>query len=253
MKYTNRFNLPEAFVRACINDGYDSGGSDFSATSLEVPPRAAALIRANKDKIEVDVSSRVAAIIGQGAHKIAERAARPDIDICEKRYFSSFFVDGVLYKVSAQIDLYETDSKALIDWKTTKAYAFHKKVGGGKKVEWVYQMNVGAELMRRNGENPQSLHIVALLKDWDRREALSAGYPHAEVMSVQLPMWTSQETVTYIETRIRAHVAARTTLPQCTSKETWGSMRCKAYCDAAAFCDQYQIIKKTGLLSGDSK
>lgn len=247
MKYTNKYGLPEAFVRAVVNDPYDNGGADFSSTGLANPPRATALIEQNKETLEIDVTTRVATIIGQGSHSVAERAARPGIDLCEERISATFEVDGKIYKVSAGLDLYETDTGALMDWKTTKAYAFSKKAGSGKKPEWIEQLNIGAELLRRNGHSPKTLTIIAMLKDWNKREAGSAGMPESEVLAVELPMWTSEETVKHIEARIRLHVAARSHLPECSSRETWGGNRCGQWCDASSVCEQYKEMLKTGL------
>lgn len=248
MKYTNKYGLPNAFVRAVVNDPYDKGASDFSATGLANPPRATALINQNPEACEVDVTSRVAAIIGQGSHSIAERAARPGLDLCEERLFAKFDVDGVTYTVSAALDLYETDTGNLMDWKTTKAFAFSKKAGSGKKPEWIEQLNIGAELLRRNGHEPKRLTIIAMLKDWSQRDAGQNGMPQSEVIAVELPLWTSEEATTHIETRIRAHVAALKELPLCSSKETWGGRRCGQYCDASSVCSQYQESLKTGLI-----
>lgn len=249
MKFTNKYGLPEAFVRAVLNDPYNKGASDFSATGLANPPRATALIDKHFSEIEVDVTSRVAAIIGQGSHSVAERAARPNIDLCEERLFAKFEVDGQIYTVSAQIDLYETDTCTLLDWKTTKAYAFSKKAGSGKKPEWIEQLNIGAELLRRNGHSPQALKIIAMLKDWNKREAGSAGMPEAEVLCVELPLWDSERAVRHIESKIRAHVAAKKELPMCGPKEHWGGNRCGQWCDASSVCEQYKESLKTGLIS----
>jgi hypothetical protein len=248
MKYLNKHKLPEAFVRACINDPYSRGESDFSATSLAEPARATALIEMFKDDLEIDVSSRVASIIGQGAHSIAERAARPWLDICEKRFFATFHVDGKDYIVSAQVDLYETDSCILYDWKTTKAYAFSAKAGNGKKPEWIAQMSVGAEIMRRNNFEVKKTQIIAMLKDWNKREAGSPGMPETEVICVDLPMWDSSKTTQYIEDRIRAKIKARIDLPKCTSAETWGGRKCPDWCDASSVCDQYKQAIKSGVM-----
>lgn len=247
MKYVNKHGLPEAFVRAVINDPYDRGASDYSATSLSEPARASSLIEKFKDEIEIDVSTRVASIIGQGTHLVAERAARPDIDLCEKRFFADFVVDGALFTISAQIDLYETDSQKLYDWKTTKAFAFSSKAGNGKKPEWVTQMNIGAEIMRRNGHHPGSLHIIALLKDWKKTDP---SHPKTEVVCVDLPLWEREKVVSYIEERIRAQVAARVVLPECSQKETWGGRKCESWCDASSVCDQYKSLQKTGIFTG---
>lgn len=225
MKYINPHNLPDAFARAVINDPYTKGKSDFSATGLQNPPRAIVLIEQFGDSIEIDVSSRVATTIGQGVHSILERARRPGIDIIEKRYFHGFLIDGVLYTVSAQIDIFETDTGTLSDWKTTKTYAFHKKAG--PKPEWVAQMNIGAYLMKRNGLEVKSLQIIGLLKDWDRKKSLTEeGYPKTEIMNIGIPIWDENKTREYIETRIRAIVQARSFLPRCSAKETWSGNRC---------------------------
>lgn len=248
MKITNLAGLPEVFVRAVANDPYSKGESDFSATGLSEPARASALIEQFKGVLEVEACTRVASIIGQGAHSIAERAARPGIDLCEKRFFAEFTVDGAKFIISAQIDLFETDTGNLYDWKTTKAYAFSKKAGSGKKPEWITQMNIGAEIMRRNGHDVKSLNIIAMLKDWKKREAGTAGMPATEVVHVELPLWPSAQVVEYIETRIRAQVSARASLPECTSAETWGGRKCPDWCDAKSVCTQYQEMQKTGLL-----
>lgn len=246
MKITNKYNLPNVFVRAVENDPYDKGESDYSATGLSEPARASALIELFKGKLEVDASTRVASIIGQGAHSIAERAARA-VDICEKRFFAEFTVDGATFTISAQVDLFETDSGNLYDWKTTKAYAFSKKAGSGKKPEWITQLNIGAEILRRNNLKVKTLNIIALLKDWKKREAGTAGMPETEVVHVELPMWESAKVVSYIEDRIRAQVAARVSLPQCDTKETWGGRKCPDWCDANSVCEQFKEMLKTGI------
>jgi hypothetical protein len=252
ISYTNIHSLPPAYVRAALNDQYDKGLSDFSATGLAQLPRATALIEQYRGMPElvVDVSSRVASIIGKGSHTTAECAARPGIDLCEVRMFARFEVDGKIYIVSAQLDLYETDTKRLLDWKTTKAYAFSKKAGGGRKDEWIAQLNVGAEILRRNGHHPKTLTIIAMLKDWNEREA-GKSHPDSEVMSVDLPMWTSERATAYVEDRIRLHVAARTNLPECTSKETWGGRKCPKWCDAKSVCSQFKQMQRTGLVQSE--
>jgi hypothetical protein len=248
MKLVNRYGAPEAFFRAVQNDPYEKHG-DFSATSLLQPARAQALLELHKETIEVDVTTKIAACIGQGVHSLLERAARPGVDIVEKRYFATFNVDGLNYVVSGQIDLFESDTKTLSDWKTTKAFAFSKKSGAGKKPEWIQQMNICRFLMEQNGEQVKRLQIIGLLKDWNKREAGVNGYPISEIVTAEMPMWSLEETNTFIIERIRAHVNARHSLPQCSSKEAWGGNRCGQWCDAASVCTQYQESKKTGLLT----
>jgi len=249
MKHVNRYGLPDVFVRAVENDPYDNGGSDFSASSISDPARKTALIAKHFHELEVDVSTRVASIIGQGAHHIAERAARPELDICEERFFAKFPVGDKIYKVSAQVDLYERDSCVLYDWKTTKAYAFSKKAGSGQKPEWITQLNVAAEILRRNSLEVRALKIIAMLKDWSKREAGSGSCPHTEVVEVDIPLWSPQMATSYIENRILAHAMAKEILPECSVAETWGGRRCGDYCEAAQVCDQYKESLKTGLIN----
>lgn len=250
MKYVNKQGAPAAWFRAVANDPYNRGKT-YSPSLLNAPARATALIEKHGDEIEVDVSSRVAATIGQGAHVILERGAREGIDIVEVRFEREIEVDGQKYMVSAQLDLFEKDTGDLQDWKTAKTYAFHKKSGAGKKDEWCSQLNVGRWVLAGNKELPpvKRLVIVGLLKDWDQRKAQSEpGYPPTEIMAVEQKMWTLDETEAWIAGRIRAIVSARKELPLCTTKETWGGNRCGRWCEASSVCEQYQETLKTGLL-----
>lgn len=245
MKYTNNKNYPAPFVRAVENDPYDSGKSDFTATSISRPARATVLFERFKDVLEVDVSTRTASILGQGTHSLLERVARPGIDIIEERYFMTIDVDGIEYILSAQIDLFEKDTGILYDWKTTKALAFTPKYS--KKAEWEIQLNIGAMLLERQEKLAvKGLMIIGILKDWNERIAQTGllpngkeikGYPQADVATMDLGFWDPRE---YLSERIRAVVEARKKLPECTPKETWNGRRCAQYCDVASVCEQYQ-------------
>lgn len=244
MKFTNKHNLPDAFVRVVQNDYYDNGGADFSPSSLSLPPRAWALMKTKPDEVVVDVSSKVASIIGQGTHLITERAARPG-DICEKRFFSKITVGEKTYIVSAQIDLYEHDSKVISDWKTTKAYAFSKKAGGGAKPEWIAQMNIQAWLMRKAGHEVNGLKIIALLKDWKEGDP---SHPPTEVVAVDIDMWPDGKVIGYITSKIEAFEQALVELPKCKSGDSWSGRRCAKWCDASSACEQYKQAKQTGII-----
>ena len=246
MKITNKHNLPGAYYRAACNDPYDNGGSDFTPSTLAIPPRAYAILKNHADDVEVDCSELVAIMLGKGTHKALESGAREGVDIVEKRFFMDFVVDGVSYKISAQVDVYESDTKTLYDWKTTKSGAFSKKNGQGKKKpEWIAQMNVGAEIMRRQPEPIQvdKIVICGLLKDWFK----DMTDPPQEIMQAELPIWPSEKVNEYIETRVRLHVAALKSLPVC--KENWGGGRCALYCEARSACTQFQESLKTGIVN----
>lgn len=252
MKYINPQGLDDAFFRVVVNDPYTKGEADFSATQLANPARAIILLERHKDVIEIDVASKVAATLGQGAHTLLERAKRPGIDFIETRYYYRLRLDQHDYVIGAQIDLYETDTACLKDWKTTKAFAFSKKAGAGKKPEWIAQMSIQAFLMEEHGWEVKETKILSLLKDWDENKAkIDPSYPQLEFMSVSLPRWSKEQTLGYIITKVTAILAGRENLPRCTPAETWGGRRCAKWCDVAQVCDQYKQAKQTGII-GDS-
>ncbi len=242
LKITNRHKLPQAYVRAVTNDPYSKGESDFSVTGLLAPPRQRVLIQKHSEILEEDAKDRVWALLGQATHAILERSAREG-DLVEKRFFAKF--SGKV--LSGQIDLLEHDTLTLSDWKVTKAWAFSKKGGSGKKPEWVQQLNMQLELLRQNGLDAKALNIVGILKDFDSKKAGENGYPIAEIVCADIPIWPREKTQAFIVDRIRLHTEAETILPQCSPSDTWGGNRCKSYCSASAVCEQYKLMRKTGL------
>lgn len=243
MKITNKYSLPLAFVRAVENDSYNKGDADFSVTQLLSPARLEALKEKHRDELTEDCKDRVWSLLGQSVHGILERSARPG-DLVEKRFFAEF--NGV--KISGQIDLLDQEG-VLSDWKVTKAWAFSKKGGSGKKPEWVAQLNMQLELLRQNGLDAKALQIVGILKDFDAKKSGENGYPALEIVQAEIPMWEREKTQVFIKDRIVAHMFAnKDQLPKCTSAETWGGNRCQGYCPVAKFCSQYQESRKTGLI-----
>lgn len=244
MKYTNKYGLPEAFVRAAQNDPYSKDGADFTTTQLANPPRAEALKELYPDKLEIDVASRQSAILGQATHTILERGARPDIDVIEQRFFTTITVAGVGYRVGGKIDLYQRDDKTLYEYKTCLTAAFTKKKGSGKKPEWIAQASCNAHLMRLNGFEVERVVLVGILVDWRpwRAHEVDCG-----VKAIELPLWDVQKTEAYMRERVALHAAARKSLPLCTPKETWGGQMCQFYCESAPVCAQYQEMLKTGV------
>lgn len=216
MKLTNRSGLPEAIINAMKNDSYDAGDSDFTATSLLKPARIVALEKLHKDEIEEDAEDGLWRLYGQIAHSIVERANQNDIS--EKRYFSMFG----RYKVSAQIDTLCLSSGRLSDYKFTTAWGF--KSDSPPKPEWVAQLNIQSELLKRNAIDSRSLHIVGLLRDWQISKAKEdPAYPQAPVITLDIPLWSREQTVAFIEMRIAAHLQAQQAerLPECSPEERW--------------------------------
>lgn len=249
MKITNKYGLPKALVRAIENDPYSRGECDFTVTELIKPPRIRALENKYKEKIEVDASDQVFSLLGKSVHYILEKAARSGIDVVERRFFADF--ENI--KVSGQIDLLATDTGALVDFKVTRAYPFTDRGGKGLKPEWVQQLNMQLELLRRNGFDAKSLHIVGILRDWDakcldktNKLKFMAGYPPAEAVVVNIPIWPRDKTISFIEDRISEHIRAKTALPECSDEDRWNNRRCESYCQVSGWCNQFQSIRTGG-------
>lgn len=227
MKLTNKHNLPGPLFKAICNDSYNPGDSDYTATGLIEPPRIGALKALHKDEISEDASDLIYSLQGQSIHTILERAAK-DLEsegyIPEKRFYHSFNNT----KVGAQIDVFHPATGVLQDYKVTSVYS----IKDGAKEEHAQQMNIQAELLRRNGYEVKVLQIVAILRDWSKgeyeRERASFGehtrYPSSQVSVIDIPLIPSEEVVAFILERIDAHNRARQgDLPECSDAERWAA------------------------------
>lgn len=214
MQLTNKNNFPDALVRAIENDGYSKGDADFSVTELLQPPRIRALKKAHSHEIVEDVEDRLWSLYGQIVHSILERAN--EADMVEKRFFATFGH----HTVSGQVDSLVLKDGILTDWKFSTAWAF--KSNQPPKPDWVAQLNMQAELLRRNGMEVKQLQIVGLIRDWQIRDARSnPDYPQAQVVTQAIPMWTSDKVETFIQLRIAMHLAAEENLPECSDEDRW--------------------------------
>lgn len=224
MRITNRSNFPEALVKAVENDDYDKGKCDYSVTELLKPPRQTALAHLFKADMVDDVEDRLWSLYGQIAHLILERANMADL--VEKRFFAEFELpDGRKFTVSGQVDTLSLIKGILSDWKFTTSWGF--KLGKPAKPEWVAQLNMQLEILRRNGLDANVLQIVGLLRDWSKLEALrTSDYPKKGIITVPIEIWSREQTTTFIMDRITIHENAKTVrsaadLPECTPEERW--------------------------------
>jgi hypothetical protein len=237
MKINNRFAYPETIVQAIKNDGYNKGNSDYSATELIKPARIRALEKKYADVLETDVDDQMFLLYGKMGHEIVERAGMSIMNmLIEKRFFMD--IDGK--KVSAQIDSLSLEADdTLIDWKFTTVFGF--KLDTLPKPEWIYQLNIQAELLRTNGLNPKKLQIWGLLRDWRPGEKKKDPkmYPNKAAFHT-IQMMTSENIRAYIKKRIKAHEEALIDLPECSEEDHWKWRRCQDYCGVKLFCDQYK-------------
>lgn len=274
MKITNRHGLPQAFVDAVVNDPYDKGHSDISATSLIDAPQRRALLRKHHDSIVEDVADRVWALLGSAVHHVLERA-EDEHAVVEERLFAE--IEG--WVISGQFDRYLPASGTIQDWKVTTVYKAQ-----GDHADWERQLNVLAWLARRNGMRADKLQICCIMRDWAKSRSQSdKTYPAANVLVLDIPIWPDAVAEEYIRDRVAMHQMARDGEQiLCTDEERWYSgdtwavkrptakratkvyqteeearancndnqivehrpgeyKRCQSYCEAAPFCAQWQL------------
>lgn len=221
MKLTNKFGLPETIVNVLKRPQYSKGNSHVSVTELLSPPRIVQLRAKHDEDIEQDASEMVWSLFGTAVHNVLERG-KADHHIVEERIFLDF--DG--WRISGQIDLQELyeDGIAIKDYKVTSAWSVQQE-----KTDWVQQLNTYAWLIEQAKGTPvKSVQIVAIVRDWNRRDAVNKeGYPKAPIVTIDIPLWNSQEQEAFVRSRIDKHSEASLSIqighemPDCTEEEMW--------------------------------
>ena len=222
MKYTNRYNVPSAIVNNVLNDEYSRGDAVISVTQLLNSPRIVLLQRVNEDKMEADVVDRLPSLLGTAMHKVLEKGANPG-EIVEER----FFLNILGWKVSGAVDLQipkDDGTWEINDYKLTSVYSVMVE-----KWEWEAQLNMYAYLARQScGRRISSLKIVAILKDWSRKQGgFKADYPDAPIVMVDIPVWDDEQQKKYIEDRVSIHqlnahfLDIGEPIDYCTDQERW--------------------------------
>jgi hypothetical protein len=216
-------------------DRYSKGTSDISITTLIDAPRVNILKQQEHSNIEVDATDMIWPLLGTAVHHMLESATPKGNVTMEER----LFVDINGWIVSGQIDHQEEIGGFIhiSDYKVTSVWS----VIYGKE-DWVRQLNCYAQLVRMaKGKDVRSVRIVAILRDWQRREAqFKPEYPQSPVVSVDIPLWPEAEAMSYMQDRVTMHQEAQAawdtteSLVECSDEErwtkpdTWAVMKSKA-------------------------
>lgn len=221
MKLTNKYGLPQPVVTALTRSEYSRGESNRSITQLIDAPRVRILKQEHQEELTEDVSEKLWAVLGTGVHKMFENSADEN-HISEER----LFIDVEGWVISGAIDLQKIEKDGVIvsDYKTTSVWSV---IFG--KVEWEYQLNCYAALVRRaKGLKVKSLKVIAMMRDWKASDAeFKQDYPKAPIMEIDIPMWSEEEQDTYLNGRVQLHQNAEFTrltgseLPECSDAERW--------------------------------
>ena len=194
MKLTNVHKIPETFVNVLKRPTYSKGKANLSATQLLNSPKIVALTKKFEDELEQDVSDMVWSIFGTAIHGVLEHG-KDDNHIVEERLHAE--VGG--WNISGAVDLQIVTGENVIsirDYKTTSTWAVMNE-----KIEWEQQLNIYAWLVERNKRVVvDSLGIVAIIRDWSRRDAAkNEDYPQAPVKELPIKLWPYKEREEFIE------------------------------------------------------
>lgn len=220
MKITNKQNLPAPVVALLTRNYYTKGSSEYSVTELMSPPKIRRLREQYDEQIEVDVTSLLATQFGTFMHGKLE-AKEIEGYTNEERIHTE--VDGI--KISGAIDLQqEVDGGVIItDYKFVKAYSVMMS-----KADWETQLNIYKWLVESvKHKKVVGLQICAFIKDFNKFDTAKEGYPQAEAVMIDIPIWDSVRAETYIRNRLDMHRNAKLAhdfgeeLQPCTDEERW--------------------------------
>ena len=171
--------------------------------------------------MEQDVSEMVWSLFGSAVHSVLEHG-KDDNHRVEERLHAE--IDG--YKISGAIDLQIVGELGIQirDYKTVSVWAVMNE-----KIEWEQQLNIYAWLVEKvKGEPVSDLGIVAIIRDWSRRDAgIKEGYPEAPIKEIPIRLWTFEEREAFVSARVHAHAEAEfaiesdSDVPPCTPEEMW--------------------------------
>ena len=209
MKILNKFGLPEPLVKACAAFTREPNAKDLSVTELLQPPYMRKLTVDHFKEIEADVTERIWAIMGTAVHQVLEHGAS-DGALSEEKLSHEF--EGV--KVTGTPD--HLKDGVLQDWKVCGVY----KIILDNMEDWSAQLNCYRYLFEKSGFPVKQLEIVAIMRDWNKRElGKTNDYPPQPVVVIPIEMWDLKKTEEFILDRIRLH---KITYPEvCGPKDRW--------------------------------
>jgi hypothetical protein len=167
-------------------------------------------------------------MFGTAVHNMVEGGADEN-HIAEERLFVE--VNG--WRLSGGIDLQivvdnntlsNTQSATITDYKVTTAWSVMNN-----KIDWERQLNCYAYLAETvKGWDITSLQIVAIVRDWSRREAArNPEYPQTPIVAVPQSLWAPSAREAYVLDRVKRHQDAERAaeweerLPPCSDDERW--------------------------------
>ena len=217
MKVTNKYHLPEAFVKAVSVERHNKQGS-YSATTLNKGTKEVILQERHWDDFTVDAADQVWATFGTAVHAILEQFK--DDNFHEEKFsipVSKSYVTGI-------VDSYDLEHGIINDWKTASTF----KVLKGDFADWYKQGMTYAWLLSQNGLDVRKCRFIALLKDHSKTKALTdRTYPESPVFVYEFEVTKEEleQTKTRIENKVKELEEAANLsddeIAPCTAEERW--------------------------------
>lgn len=253
VKWTNRMNLPQAFVNAITTDNHVVNG-DISVTQLIDAPQIRQLKKTND--YEMDILDMVGMMVGTGFHDYIEKlsfssnyrarvleeasgilkglgedkGANWMLKLIEEKFKGeinddvvmeqtlSMEVDGMV--LSGTFDRFTKSTGLLEDYKTTSA---NSMMFPEMKQSYKTQLNIYAILLKENGYDVQAARIIAVLKDHSKMKIMqNRDYPREPIVMMDVPILDYDTVMKFIRSRVKLHKRADAgEIILCTKKDTW--------------------------------
>ena len=196
MKITNKLGLPDMLKRA-VEKEYTYRDKRYSITSLLDPDRVMMLKRRYNEEIEQDVSECIWMLFGTVTHYALETGIETKENEYVEEHLEYTFENG--YTLSGIIDhVYDY----VDDYKTTSVWTV---IYGSNNEHWRKQLQMGAYLhYKKHGNWINKGRIIAILKDWNRRESQkSFNYPDLPVAVLEFDLGEPEEIENWIIKRFK--------------------------------------------------
>lgn len=216
MKITNKLGLPDMLQRA-VEREYTYRDKRYSITSMLETDRALMLKRRYNDIIEQDVSECIWMLFGSVTHYALETGIECKENEYVEEHLEHTFDNG--YTLSGIIDhVYDY----VDDYKTTSVWSVIYK---SNYDHWEKQLKMGAYLhYKKHGTWINQGRIIAILKDWNRKDAIGkSDYPKLPVEVIYFDLGSPSEIEEWIIKRfekiIELEKMADHELPMCSLEE----------------------------------
>ena len=216
MKITNKLMLPDMLQRA-VEREYKYRPKRYSITSLLDSDRVLMLKRRYNDEIEQDVSECIWMLFGTVTHYALETGIKLKENEFVEEHLEHTFENG--YTLSGIIDhIYDY----VDDYKVTSVWTV---IYGSNNEHWKKQLQMGAYLhYKKHGKWIDKGRIIAILKDWNKREAQNKyDYPDLPIRVLIFDLGTPKEIEEWILKRFdriqKLEQMKDSELPMCSLEE----------------------------------